>query len=537
MALRDYLPIPKLQVEEKKQATIDGDDQKAIKKAMKIAALALGSPTSAFPVGQRKNFESSPYNFPRIIQAADTDSYVKQAFSKYGELFWKEGWDIVGENPEAVDYLWQRIDYFEIAMNRPFQDFLDSVADNLFKFHNCFIVKSRGDLNEFFPTKLEGLSDKDPVIGYYVLPTEQVEIVRDKNNQPRWYRQRTDIVSSSSSIFTASETKFPQWKAEEVIHLYRDKKDGRAFGTPFINAALDDVIAVRQLEEDAQNVCHREVFPFYKYKIGTDDHPASDEEVEKARVELESMRSEGGLIMPHRHDVEVIGGEGKALDISAYMIQFKERLATGLGLYPHHLGMTAQVNRDATDRLDTALYDRIKKYQRYFADAIRFYMFNEILMEGGFDPTDNPKEKGTSDRCTMRFSEIDVDTQVKKDANAINKATSGMQTIPEARMDMRMKPDMDEAQTVQAMQVRMQPDSAVQSKNKDGSPGQPKLVDTTPAAAKGQPNAKRHGKGASNIIRPTNQHGTRTSPNIRHEDDDWLREVVELLDPNPIQED
>ena len=239
---------------------------------MKVAALDLGFQGSTYYYNTRATFEPSPYDFDRIIQAVDTDSYIKQAMSKYKELFWKEGWQITGENSEAVGYLYKRIDFMEMAMKRPFLDFLIEVSDQLFKFSNAFIVKARGDISEFFPDKLTPIGSTQPIVGYYLIPTEQVRILRDKFNRPRSYQQATDPLTYSPT------DRDPVWSADRVIHLNIDKKTGRAFGTPFLTNVLDDVVALRQMEEDIQNLVHRELFPLYKYRIGTPEQPAEPED-------------------------------------------------------------------------------------------------------------------------------------------------------------------------------------------------------------------------------------------------------------------
>ena len=57
------------------------------------------------------------------------------------------------------------------------------------------------------------------------------------------------------------------------------------------------------MEEDIQNLVHRELFPLYKYRIGTPEQPAEPDEINRAAAEIENMRAEGGLILPHRHDM------------------------------------------------------------------------------------------------------------------------------------------------------------------------------------------------------------------------------------------
>ena len=529
MAIRDYLPFAQNSSAKFLAKTIEPDQVKVLSRALKPAALALGYQGSTMYYNTRTNFEPSPYDFDRIIQAVDTDSYVRQATLKYKELFWKEGWSIAGENADAVAYLHQRIDFMEMAMKRPFIDFLIEVVDSLVKFGNVFIVKARGDMSEFFPTALSSIDTNQPVIGYYLIPTEQVRILRDKFNRPKAYQQQTDPFTYSPN------DKDPVWTADRVIHLHFDRKTGRAFGTPFLSNVLDDVVALRQLEEDIQNLVHRELFPLYKYKIGTADQPAEPWEIDQAEQEIENMRSEGGLILPYRHDVEVIGANQTALDATEYLNHFKERVAIGLGVAPHHLGMMmGGGNRSVTDRLDTALYDKVKQYQKQFAEMVRLHIFNELLFEGGFDPIVNPVEENTSDRCYFKFNEIDVDTQVKKETHIIQKYTNSVITLPEARAELGMDPEYDKDELFGGIQAEIQMEIAANQAgltagNQQKTLTGPENSDKQQSAPKGQRNLSSARRGAGNVIRPTNQQGRVTSPNIRRSDLSWLPSIENLL--------
>lgn len=522
MAIRRYFPFQNRPKEAELVAQeVKPEDVKAIGKNFKVAALALGYQGTNYFYAGRSNFEPSPYDFDRIIQAVDTDSYVKQAVSKYKDLFWKEGWKIVGENQEAVAYLYQRIDYMEMAMKRPFLDFLVDLSDQLIKFSNVFAVKARGDLSEYFPVKLNPVSSTQPVVGYYLIPTEQVRILRDKYNRPKSYQQATDPLTYSPT------DRDPVWAADRVIHLFFDRKPGRAFGTPFLSNALDDIVALRQMEEDIQNLVHRELFPLYKYIIGTADQPADPEEIERAAAEIENLRAEGGLILPYRHNVEVIGAAQQALDAKGYIDHFKERVAIGLGVAPHHLGMTMNGgNRAMTDRLDTALYDRIKQFQKQFAEMIRLHIFNELLFEGGFDPIKNPLETDISDRCYFKFNEIDVDTQVKKENHIIQKYVNSVITLTEARTELGIDPDVDQEDLFSGIQSAMQKDliDAQQQASKDAS------SDKQEPAQSGQRNLPSRRRGVGNASRPQNQNGRRTSPNIKRSDPNWITTVENLLE-------
>jgi hypothetical protein len=531
MALRQYLPFQRSEMSEFdfESAQLSPDKIGSLSKAMRVAAFALGYRGVNYYYTGRTNFEPSPYNFDRIIQAIDTDSYVKQAMAKYQDLFWKEGWQIVGENPEAVAYLYQRIDYMEMAMRRPFLDFLIDLSDQLFKFSNVFVVKARADLAEYFPKALEAVGAAQPVVGYYLIPTEQARILRDKHNKPKAYLQRTNPMTY------APTDRDPKWPAESVIHLFFDRKPGRIFGTPFLANVLDDVVALRQIEEDIQNLVHRELFPLYKYRIGTADQPAEPEEIDQAAIEIENLRAEGGLILPFRHDVEVIGSQNAALDASNYLNHFKERVAVGLGVAPHHLGMSmGGGNRSASERLDTALYDKIKHFQKQFAEMVRLNIFNEILFEGGFDPLVNPTESSISDRCYFKFNEIDVDTQVKKETHIIQKYVNSLITLEEARIKLGESTEVDKEDLFMSAQGKVQIDvGAAQADTQATLQAGKDVVKSgdkqTPAPA-GQRNMPSNRKGAGNVMRPQNQQGRLTSPNIKRSDSAWIGMVENLLE-------
>jgi hypothetical protein len=522
MKPRAYLPFGGLLSDQNVvEKLLKPDEIRSIGKSLKVAALALGFRGTTYYYGNRAAFEPSPYDFNRITQACDTDGYVKQAITKYKDLFWKEGWEIVGENSDAVSYLYRRIDLFEMTMKRPFSEFLMEVSDQLIKYANVFVVKARANISDYIKDKLNPISGTDPVAGFYLIPTEQVYILRDKHNRPKAYQQATDPLTYSPN------DKDPVWSADRVIHMAFDKKPGRAFGTPFLTSVLDDVIALRQMEEDIQNLVHRELFPLYKYIIGTAEQPAEPEEISRAAEEIENLRAEGGLILPYRHDVDVIGANNQALEASSYLNHFKERVAVGLGVAPHHLGMVMNGgNRSLTDRLDVSFYDKVKNLQKTYADFIRINIFNELLFEGGYDPLEDVTDSSRSDRCFLKFKEIDVDTQVKKENHIIQKYVNNLISLDEARLLLGLDPSINEEQTYAAMQARMQMDVATNqatltTKNNDGEK----------PATKGKVNLPSARKNVGNKARPANQFGRNNSPNIKRSDDlSWFPAIEKLLE-------
>ncbi len=536
MGLLSYLPFNNTTVIESAISEI----QEATDIRLPIKARAV-RPTNGFSfwlgggrkkTNSRSEFEDSPYDFERISRAIDTDSYVKQAFGKYRDLFFKEGWTLTGENEDALDYIWARIDLMEQTMAQPFEAFLTEVVDQVLKYNNVFIAKARADVSAAVKPK-RPLSDDErqrTVAGFYIIPTEKVKIKRDAFNRPISYAQVLDPSTMGNDLKKGMVV----WPAEDVIHLYLDRKPGRAFGTPFVEAALDDVVSLRKLEEDILNLSHRELFPLYLYKVGSDTMPPKEGELDEAVSAIEMLKEEGGLVAPGNHSIEVLGAEGSSLDVDSYLNHFKERVAIGLGVSSHHLGMAEGTsNRSVTERLDLALYDKIKNYQSYFENAFRLFIFNPMLEEGGFQPTGNLGNAASPDTCYFDFREIDIDTLIKKENHYTDQFVKNAISWEELRTKLGLSKEVDPEQMFMIMQAKVQMSIGAASAANTASPASDSRPDAQPSATKGQVNLPNIGKSTGNKDRPINQHGRRQSPNIKnHLDttDTFIESIKDLIE-------
>jgi hypothetical protein len=162
------------------------------------------------------------------------------------------------------------------------------------------------------------------------------------------------------------------------------------------------------------------------------------------------------------------------------------------------------------------------------------HFFNEILLEGGFDPIENPRENGVSDRCYFTFNEIDVDTQVKKQTHIIQKFTNQVITLPEARIELGLDPEVDEEMMFAAIQGRVQMEisknQAELTSDTTAQKDTQKDADKQQSAPAGQRNLRSSRRGPGNATRPTNQYGRRNSPNIRRSDLSWLGVIEKALE-------
>lgn len=282
---------------------------------------------------RRGQFNQSEYDLALINRIEDTDSYVHQAFVKKVGLMFKEGYDLVGADPKTIQYIKLRLAQIARASGIPTDELLRSIGRSLIKKSNAFLVKARKESASGGRTRTVpgGTKELEPVAGYFVAPAETMQYEADKNGRvTRWKQELPDGT-------------FTYFKPEDVVHLYFNKKDGFVYGTPTIVPVIDDIRSLRKIEENVELLVYQHLFPLFHYKIGSDEFPATvdelgNDEIEVAKREIQTMPSEGGLVTSHRHEIELIGAENRSLRAEGYLEHFKKRVFSGLGISAVDMG-------------------------------------------------------------------------------------------------------------------------------------------------------------------------------------------------------
>lgn len=363
------------------------------------------------------DFEDRPIDLDRIQNAYNTESYVRRAVDKYAELMFKEGWDITGSNDDATEYLETRIKLMEEATQRSIGDTLMDAAMDLVKMGNAYLIKARATGGYTLPVNAQGYSGNQPVVGYFVLPASTMRVARDVNGRILRYEQDA-----------SGETK--EFKPTEIIHLTHKKPTGRAYGIPFVQPVLNDILILRQIEENVARLIHRNLFPMYKYKVGTDTpgYEATDEEIDAAEEDIQTMPMDGMWVMSERHDIQVVSSDSSSMDASEYLKIFRQRVFSGLGVSDIAMGISEGASRATASSLSAEMIDGVKEFQRIFSSAMTQHIVYELLFEGGYDPVLNPE-----DDVRFRFFEIDLDAKVKKENHEINMFNNHATTHSELR--------------------------------------------------------------------------------------------------------
>ena len=378
----------------------------------------------------RGAFQSSEYDLAEIGRIEDTDSYVMQAFQKKIGLMFKEGWDLIGKNPRTIKYIRARFAQIARASEIPTHQLMRKIGEALVKKSNAFVVKVRkvsasGGRIRTEPGKIAPI---EPVAAYFVAPAETMEFKLSSNRLQRWRQRMPD-----------GETK--EWNPKDVIHFYHNQKEGFIFGTPVTVPVADDIRALRKIEENIELLVYQHLFPMFHYKVGTPDQPAGvnengEREVDVVRREIQFMPTEGGIVTPERHEITAIGAEGRALRAESYVEHFKKRVFSGLGVSAVDMGEGETANRATADNMSRNLVDAVKDLQQVMEIFVNEHIINELLLESTFGDSVLDEEN----LVYLKFKEIDVDAQIKRETHAADQFNKDIITHDEARRRMGYEP-------------------------------------------------------------------------------------------------
>ena len=373
-------------------------------------------------LGGRDSFDAPQFDLAEIEEAYNTDSYIRQALDKYIELMFKQGWKITYKNKYIKKYLSRRFTMLSDAMGQPISHFFKEISDDLVKYSNVFIAKKRADA-EKHPSmpgmKLRALGNKKPVISFTRLAPQTMYIKTDEHGTIEKYKQRLN----------GKEVEFAP---EDIIHIAYKKPAGRFFGVPFTLPVLDDVRLLRKLEDNVSKLMHRHLYPLFVYQVGLEEagKEADDAEIEDLMQRIETMPIDGGLVVPERHNVDLLTVD-EDIGAEKFLEYFTKRVFTGLGVSETLMGRASTANRNTAENQSSEMRDKVKAIQTVLANYINQMIIRPLLMEAGFDPILNPEH-----HAEFEFNEIDIDLLIKQENHSIYKFEHNATTHDEMRQEL-----------------------------------------------------------------------------------------------------
>lgn len=504
--------------------------------------------TIAYAERHRGAWFRPEYDLDEIQIAQDTDSFTFRAIKKKVDRLFLSGFEFVGMNEDSLLYLKNRISAIEVATNKPFKITLKETAHDLFRYSNCLWVKSRDDKRSL-GNKRKDIRQVtlDPVAGYFIAPFE------------RLYFKTTLNGSIKKVMLLMPDGTRKEYFPADIIHFYDNRKPGFTMGTPELYPALDDIALLRRIEENVEELIETNLFPVYHYKVGSDSMPerfAPDgkKETDIVKETIEYMPAGGVYISDHRHEIQAIGSESKALRIDFYLTYFKKRVFTAIGSSAVDLGEGESANRSTASALTQGTTMDIEAMAELIKTFIDFYVINELLWEGGYNPLD-PEE-----RVEIKFGIINREERIKVENNVIQKFTNKLITLTEARKELGHRPFADDDMGGTYYKLFEEPLALIKSMGPGSAAGEtlaglstsnitPESINKEKTFAKEQGKAAAEakqgqsgepGNGSStgnqrqsaSQSRPSNQHGTRSGPKLNSDLNltDGERHIIISLD-------
>lgn len=347
------------------------------------------------------------YDFNSIHTAYLADSYVRQGIDKYVELLLKDGWTLEG-GAEQVTYLENRFKLMGLMSDppTPLPMLVERIVRDFIKYGNSMLVVKRTRyLSDISNNKISGLFGKPPIGALFALPITQMIPIPDKNG---------NIVSWEQHARSGAVVSF---SADDVIHFSFCREPGDIWGTPSILPVIEDVRALRQIEENIIKLIYKYLNPLIQHETPdiTGTGEGRQEDVDAAIDAVQSMAVDGYIITPPGHKISVIGAESQAIRAEGYYKMFKQRVFSGLGVSSLVMGETDSGAGSSADSLTTQMHNKARFYQYLLSNYLTYYILNELLLEGGYNPYTNP-----DDIVIWKWAELEPDRVVKQQTHWTN---------------------------------------------------------------------------------------------------------------------
>lgn len=462
------------------------------------------------------------YDFDEIQIAQDSDSYLSRALRKKINKLVCAGVEFTGQSPDAVDYIKRRFAEFAHVTGVPLMTFFEQLFADVFRFNNCMVVKvrDRKASSGKVRTTIDG-TEVDPVAGLFILPFETLQFKTKANGDFKKVLQR--MPNGERKEF------FPR----DLVHFFIGKKPGFAVATPELWPALDDIQLLRRIEENVEELIETNLFPVYHYKVGTDAMPErvtpeGDTESDVVKRTIEYMPASGVYVSDHRHQIEAIGSEGRALRIDFYLTYFKNRVFAAIGTSSVDMGEGDSANRSTASTLSKGMLLDVEAAAILIKGFFDLKIINELLEEGGFDPMDQEH------RVEIAFGVIDKEEKRAQENHLMQTYQGKIRDMDETRKHLGEKPWRDEQMDRTYYKMFEEPLALVKSMGAGSAAGStlagmevsnvtPESVKKEAAFAKqvkaaggssgAKPKSSSSGsnKSAAARNRPSNQHGTRST--------------------------
>ena len=461
-------------------SSIKGSPRQAVSTLYyKTSLTARGYPS----LGGDGNYITPMYNLGEIGKTIDVESYFAASVRRHRELVMKEGWYLHGKDNDAIKYIKKRLSEIELITGEPMSSIIRELLTNLVAYGNAMLVLKRDPLRSSGATLRMFGKTMQPISGLYPADPTSLSVKKNEFGRPVQWRQK---------LWDSDRAR--KFRASDVVHFTLDRKSGFTFGTPYIVPVLEDIRALRRLEELAELVTHKHTFPLFHAKVGSKEKPAGYitspdgqvfSEVDMIGTQIDALPPEGGLVTTERVEINMLGTEGQVLDLAPYLSHFESRVLGGLRLSGIDLGRGDTANRATAQTVTKNLVDACSEIQNVFSELFTAKVIDILLLEGGFDLL-------VENKVTLKFPDIDREEMRANQNHGLQLFIQNAITEDELRADYLSKEAYGQEERKSTFhELYNKPLAEIGAMNEQG-----------PGSSQGSANT------VANKARPANQHGT-----------------------------
>ena len=443
-------------------------------------------------------YELPEYNLYDISQAEDVDGIIKRSIKIKRALASKEGWRLTGDNEKTIRYIEQRFNELGIMQKISMPLFFKNLVGDTIRFNNAYIREHKSSvINDGVLSGVRGKPTKK-IIGYTLIAPETM----------RYKLNKTGHITKYMQILPDGRHK--EFSTKEIIHIRMNPRSGLNMAPPALLPAVDDIRALRRIEENVELLIEQHLFPLLVVSIGSDQYPAAqlmtgEDEIDAYTAKLEEMPSSGALVVSHRHKFDLLGS-ASVLNVKEYLEHFKKRAYTSVGVSNLDMGEGEGMNRSTADNASKILIDDVKDYQNEVKEQIEMFIINPLLLEKY-----NSNVLTQEHMVRFTWNEIDIENMIKlQNHNQLIFQMNGINE-DELRDKLDKRPMTPEQRKTTMYELYTKPMADTQAETKVNKEAQTKQ-------------------------QPTNQHGTNSGPTKAKSsmDPELIYGIISKVDENNI---
>lgn len=382
--------------------------------------------------------------------AYNIDGLIRQAVDKYAENF--KAFSFEGD-PKCVKYLEDRLNTMSLHTGEYWKTFLTRLITEYFKTGNAFVVKLRGGLEK---SGFRPLYSNRPysLSGFSLISADRLDVAADPEGSFLGWKfavgtqeKKLDLVlpgaqrlNPASALITVpnppSEVKERVFlSGPDVVQIAYKKGADSNWGVGLTLPSLEDIALLRTMEQTTAIMSKKFANPIIHHKIIRSASPQAgiQSEIDQAYVLHRRADPTGVIITGGNSEIKAVGAESQALRLEGYLRYFLDRAFSGLGVSQAVMGI-GSMSIGAAQAGQEILMTKVRFCQEELSREIEFFILNEILWEGKFDPYTNPAHK-----VKLVFEDIDQDALIKLQTHAAQQFNMNMMDHGEARSFGKLK--------------------------------------------------------------------------------------------------